>query len=114
MTKLGKSLKTKQNPETNQKTLPLPSPQKNPNQNPQHKTCTLSESTFGRGEEPVCFFFPGAGDSCVPSCGCLEKPDAGICRVAITPYMKEHSLHYQYAAHLCTELQEVRAQLSPC
>lgn len=29
--------------------------------------------------------FPGAGDSCVPICGCLGQPLAGICRVGVSP-----------------------------
>lgn len=48
------------------------------------------------------------------SWGCLGKPDTGICRVAITPCMKGHSLHCQYVVHLCTELQIVREKLSLC
>lgn len=111
MTKLGNSLKKKQNNTPNLPLLTSP-PEHKPK--PHHKTCMLSESTSGMGGEPICSFFPGAGDSCVPSCGCLGKPDAGICRVMITPCTKERGLFYQYAAHLCTELQKVRVQLSPC
>lgn len=65
----------------------------------------------GRGA--ICSLFPEA-DPCVPSYDVLGSLMHVICGVVIFSCMKEHSLHYQCAAHLCTELQNVLLQLSPC